>query len=60
MRTNRVLRRGGQYVGMITIGMVMLRTDGANAVILHDHHTTEANPGAGTAGSKLACLNVDF
>jgi hypothetical protein len=45
---------------MITIGMVMLRTDGANAVILHDHHTTEANPGAGTAGSKLACLNVDF
>jgi Cu-Zn family superoxide dismutase len=36
------------------------RTDGANAVIIHDHHTTDTDPGAGTAGSKLACLNVDF
>lgn len=36
------------------------RPDGANAVIVHDHHTAHVDPGAGTAGSKLACLDVDF
>ena len=36
------------------------RIDGANAVIIHDHHTTDTDPGAGTAGAKLACLDVDF
>ena len=36
------------------------RADGANAVIIHDHETTESDPGAGTAGAKLACLDVDF
>lgn len=36
------------------------RPGGANAVIIHNNHTAHADPGAGTAGSKLACLDVDF
>jgi Cu-Zn family superoxide dismutase len=36
------------------------RADGANAVIIHDRHTTHGDPGAGTAGARLACLDVDF
>jgi len=32
------------------------RADGANAVIIHDHHTESG----GVAGAKLACLNVNF
>jgi Cu-Zn family superoxide dismutase len=36
------------------------RTDGANALMIHDHATTATDPGAGTAGAKLACLDVDF
>ena len=32
------------------------RLDGANAVMIHDHHTESG----GVAGSKLACLDVDF
>jgi len=32
------------------------RTDGANAVVIHDHATDSA----GAAGPKLACLDVDF
>jgi len=27
---------------------------------IHDHHTGHTDPGAGTAGAKLACLDVDF
>lgn len=37
-----------------------LRPDGANAVVIHDRHTTIGDPGSGTAGPKLACLDVDF
>ena len=33
-----------------------IRSDGAKAIIIHDHSTD----GAGVAGAKLACLNVDF
>lgn len=36
------------------------RPDGANAVIIHDRATTHGDPGAGGAGSRLACLDVDF
>ena len=36
------------------------RPDGANAVIIHNMHTHDGDPGAGTAGPKLACLDVDF
>jgi Cu-Zn family superoxide dismutase len=36
------------------------RANGANAVVIHDRHTTHGDPGAGTAGAKLACLDVDF
>ena len=36
------------------------RPDGANAVIIHDHHTPDEDPVAGVAGPKLACLDVDF
>ncbi len=36
------------------------RPDGANAVIIHDRHTTHGGTTAGTAGAKLACLDVDF
>lgn len=36
------------------------RPDLANAVVIHDRHTTHGGTGAGTAGSKLACLDVDF
>lgn len=32
------------------------RLDGANAVVVHDH----ATDGAGAAGPKLGCINVDF
>jgi Cu-Zn family superoxide dismutase len=37
----------------------VIRPDGANAVIVHDMHT-HTEPPAGTAGPKLACLDVDF
>ena len=33
-----------------------IRPDGANAVVIHDHHTSDI----GAAGPKLACINVDF
>jgi Cu-Zn family superoxide dismutase len=36
------------------------RSNGANAVIIHDHSTPEHDPVAGVAGPKLACLDVDF
>lgn len=36
------------------------RADGANAIMIHDHHTPDEDPVAGVAGPKLACLDVDF
>lgn len=36
------------------------RPGGANAVVIHDHLTGHEDPTAGVAGSKLACLDVDF
>lgn len=33
-----------------------IRPDGANAVVVHDHHTSDT----AVAGPKLACIDVDF
>ncbi len=40
----------------LTVVDWVIRPDGANAVVIHDHETDPA----GTAGPKLACLDVNF
>ncbi|RJQ76260.1 superoxide dismutase [Pseudonocardiaceae bacterium YIM PH 21723] len=42
-----------------TVGWVP-RPDGANAVVLHDHHTSSDPGNAGVAGPRLGCVSTDF
>ena len=44
-----------------TVVSWQFRPDGANSVVVHAQHTATGPDGsAGTAGSRLACLSVDF